>query len=117
MKVFALFVTSVALSGCSQKAAPTAPTQFMTLFGYTFVSDVFDFGAGLAIEGHRNSVTDGDGTETELDEDISIKCGTFKATIVNGRLTVGGKDRGLVKPGDRISFSKSGGVSVNGAER
>ena len=89
----------------------------MTLYGYTFASDVSDFGAALVIDGHRNSVRAADGTETELDEEISISCGTIKAMIVNGRLTVDGKDRGPVKPGDRISFTKSSGLSVNGVDR
>ena|SRR5215469_15034980 len=106
-----LVVWAALCAGCSQKAPP--PTQVMTFYGYTFASDVADFGAGPVIEGHRNSVRAADGTETELDEDISIKCGTVEATIVNGKLTAGGKDRGSVKPGDRISFTKSG-VSVNG---
>jgi hypothetical protein len=110
----AVFVALAALcAGCTQKA----PTQAMTLFGYTFVSDVADFSAGLVIDGHRNSARAADGTESELDEDISITCGTLKATIVNGRLTVDGKDRGQIKPGDRISFTKSGGLSVNGVGR
>ena len=112
-KVAVFVVWAAVCAGCSQKAAPT---QVMTLYGYTFASDVSDV-SGLVIDGHRDSIRAADGTETELDEDISIKCGTLKATIVNGRLTVGDKDRGSVKPGDRISFTKSGRVSVNGVDR
>lgn len=113
MKGLAVLLAWGALSGCNQTAVPPLP-RTMTTHGYTFVSDE---GEDLSVEGHRNSVRAADGTETELDEDISIHCGTRKARIVNGRLTAGGNDCGPVKPGDRISFTKSDGLSVNGVNR
>jgi hypothetical protein len=58
-----------------------------------------------------------DGTETGLDEDVTVAFGTRTARVVNGRLTAGGRDRGAVKPEDTIRLTPAGGVSVNGAER
>lgn len=104
----ALLVTA-AMSGCSNPAAPPPAPTTLTFLSYTFV---FEGGHDLSVAGHRNSVTAEDGTETELDEDISVKCGNHEARIVNGKLNVDGKDRGAVKPGNRITFTSAGGASV-----
>jgi hypothetical protein len=84
--------------------------------GYTFVFER-EVDGPFGVEGHRKSVRAADGTESDLDEDITITCGDHTARIVNGRLTAGGRDRGAVKPGDRIALTGAGGLSVNGAER
>lgn len=107
-----LTVIGLALSGCGKTAAPTSQT--LTFLKYTFV---FNSGQDLSVAGRRNSFQAADGTETELDEDISVKCGNREARILNGSLTLDGKDRGAVKRGDRITFTTSGGLSVNGVDR
>jgi hypothetical protein len=106
---FQALLAVAALSGCSRKAAPPPKPQTLTFLKYTFV---FDAGQDLSVAGHRNSVRAEDGTETELDEDISVKCGNHEARILNGNLKVDGKDRGAVKPGDRITFTSAGGTPV-----
>ena len=114
--MFAVVVAAVVVPGCGKTPAP-APTrtpQTLTFLKYVFA---FNSGEDLSAAGHRNSVQAADGTETELDEDISVKCGKREARILNGSLTVDGKDRGAVKPPDRITFTTSGGVSVNGVDR
>lgn len=116
----AVVVCCAALSGCSRTAPPPAPLESgsatVTTFEYTFV---FDTGPdrAFAIEGHRKSTRFAGGKETDLDEDLTIRYAGQTLKIVNGKLTAGGTDRGAVKPGDRITLTPSGGVSVNGAER
>jgi hypothetical protein len=88
----------------------------MTCLGYTFLLERSGDGPS-AVEGHRNSTREADGKETNLDEDITIICGAATARIVNGKLTAGDKDRGTVKPGDKITLNSSGKLSVNEMER
>jgi hypothetical protein len=79
--------------------------------GYTFE---FESGENrtFAVEGHRHSTQLGGGKETDLDEDITIRYDGRTMKIVNGKLTANGKELGEVKPGDRITFTESGGVFI-----
>jgi hypothetical protein len=106
-----------ALPGCNRTTPPPpACPAMVATFGYTFV---FDPGEErpFAVEGHRKSTKAADGTETDLDEEITITYAGRTGKIVNGKLTVGGKDRGAVKPGDQITFTPPGGVAVSWADR
>lgn len=107
-------LVTAALSGCGKPAPPPPAPVSLKFLEYTFV---FDAGQDISVAGHRNSVTNADGTEAELDEDISVKCGNHEARILNGSLKVDSKDRGAVKPGDRITFTTSGGASVTEVAR
>jgi hypothetical protein len=106
--LFALAFAIMALSGCTQSAPPAAAASpspqvsTMTCFGYTFTFERAGDGPS-GVEGHRGSTRAPDGKETDLDEDLTITCGTRTARIRNGKLSIGEKDCGNVRPGDRIN--------------
>jgi hypothetical protein len=53
----------------------------------------------------------------QLDEEITISLGPHSATIRNGKLTIGEKDCGTVKPGDTIKLTPDDRTFVNGEAR
>ena len=111
-----LLFAAVTVAGCQRGNTPppaqeTPQVTVLSLGGYTFECEQVGQGQSK-VEGHRKE----DGKEA-LDEDITITCGPQTARIVNGTLTAGGKDRGAVKPGDRIKLTSAGKVFVNQAER
>jgi hypothetical protein len=116
--VFALTV----LSGCTRTTPPSAAPSVsssiatMTCFGYSFEFEREGDGPS-GVGGHRNATRGADGKETNLDEDLTITCGSHRVKIINGILTVGDKERGTIKPGDTIKLTSSGKLSVNGTER
>jgi hypothetical protein len=88
----------------------------MTTFGYTLAFEG-DHDGKFGMSGHRKSTTAADGTETNLDEAITVSLGPHTGTIKNGKFTIDGKDCGTVKPGDTIKVAPDGSVSVNGVSR
>jgi hypothetical protein len=114
--IVAAVIWCAALLGCNRTPSAAPRPATVTAFGYTFVFDPGEDHA-FSIEGHRKSTRAGDGTESDLDEDLTITYVGKTLKIVNGKLSADGKDHGAVKPGDRITLTPSGGVSVNGAQR
>jgi hypothetical protein len=108
------------LAGCQrQPPAPNPRTMAnatVGFCGYTFTFDG-EYDGPLNVNGHRNTTRAADGTESALDEDITVNFGSHTARVLNGTLTAEGRDRGGVKQGDTIRLTPAGGVSVNGAER
>jgi hypothetical protein len=103
------------LPGCGQATSkPAAGVARVTFCDYAFE---FDMDRPLSVDGHRNSVRDSSGSETQLDEDITFKYGNVTARIVDGKLTVDGKEHGSVKPGDCFKLESSGSLSINGAQK
>ena len=103
------------VAGCDQTPAqPESRNARVTFCKYEFN---FDPERSLNVEGHRDSIRDANGAETKLDEDITIQYGNLIAKIVNGKLTVDGKDQGTVKPGDRFTLIASGKLSLNDVQR
>ena len=111
---FAATVLVVALSvGCSSK--PNAGPQIIAFETEQYSFEVESRGPGEPIVNSRYPYGDPDGKPKEL---ITISWGDEqKLRIEIGKLTVNGKDRGMLAKGDRIKLEASGRVLVNGTER
>ncbi|HMO35804.1 MAG TPA: hypothetical protein PKA06_07170, partial [Gemmatales bacterium] len=97
---------------------PAVPLSLATMstVGYTFVYEAGQ-DLHLKVEGHSTTTHDGEGKRTDLEENIAIRYAGHTFQILNGKLTSGSKYLGEVKPGDRITLTISGEVSVNGIQR
>lgn len=105
------------LCGCGK---PTASTSLsgatVGSCGYTIKFEG-QLDGPLNINGQRGTTRDSAGKESLVEEDITAIFGSHSVKILNGKLTVDGKDHGAVKTGDTIKLTSAGKVSVNDTER
>jgi hypothetical protein len=105
------------LCGCGKPTASTSSGgSTVASCGYTIKFEGQPDGP-VNVNGHRSTSRDADGKESLLEEDVSVAYGSHSVKILNGKLTVDGKDHGAVKTGDTIKLSSAGVVSVNDAQR
>jgi hypothetical protein len=53
----------------------------------------------------------------KVEEVLDYEIGPHRIKVVNGALTLDGKDRGKLEPGDKVRFTADGKLYVNGVER
>jgi hypothetical protein len=103
-------------AGCGGGSAPSpSPRTFAKhdLAGGRYFIDCEDTGGGSSLK--FKSTGEGMVVTKELFE--FSWGGTHQLVIEDGKLTVDGKDRGPLQPGDRITIKESGDLLVNGSNR
>lgn len=86
----------------------------LDLGGGRYYLDVPDTGGGSSLRCNSQ----GEGTKVVSERyDFSWARGARALSIVDGKLSVDGSDRGTLQPGDRITVTPAGDVLVNGKKR
>ncbi len=113
MRLFVLCCLAVAVAGCNSKpTAPAIDTSRTSVFGGKYEFEVERIEGTTALKSSRTD--DGAGKVEEL---IDYEIGPHRIKVVNGALTLNGKDYGRLEAGDKVRFTAAGKLYVNGVER
>ena len=115
MTRFAIYVwCCVVLAGCNTSSPPpTVDTAKTVLFGGIYEFEVEKYtGTNTSLTAHR--ANDGAGN---IEEFVDYEIGSHRLKVVNGALTLDDKNCGTLKQGDKVRFTASGKLYVNGTER
>src|SRR5262245_49748488 len=113
MRWLALGCLVVVAFGCTFKTETATTTSRTSLFGGKYEFEVEKpINANTSLNHSRTD--DGAGKVEEL---IDYEIGPHKIKVVNGAMTLDGKDCGTIQQGDKIRFTADGKLYVNGVER
>jgi hypothetical protein len=111
MRLFTLCCLALVAPGCGSK--PTVPDTMRTApFDGKYEFEVEKVEGTTALKSSRSD--DGAGKVEEL---IDYEIGRHRIKVVNGALTLDGKDCGRLEKGDKVRFAADGKLYVNGVER